>query len=325
MTQQRARYTIDDVRELCRRCNNWGRWGPDDELGTLNFITPEKIVEASRLVKKGRVFSLAIPFDANGPQNYGGQRFNPIHWMLRDGGDVVAGLGEYTDDAVMMPLQSASQWDSLAHAFFEGKMYNDRGPELVTSFGAQKNSIEKFKERIVSRGVLLDIARYKGKRWLEGGEIVYTEDLDGCAAREGVEVRRGDIVFIRMGQMAEVKERGHFGTYSGGDRNLGGGPGPSPGLSITTSPWFHGNELAGYATDTCCTDVIPNEVEDIRCRMPLHRILIVHCGILMGEIFDLDELAEDCAQDGVYEFMTVAPVLPVTGAVGSPVNPQAIK
>ncbi|MFQ5880552.1 MAG: cyclase family protein [Dehalococcoidia bacterium] len=315
MTQQaKAKYDLDYMRQTCQKLSNWGKWGPDDEIGTMNFITPQKIIAAARLVRKGKVFSLAVPLDSNGPQRPGGQRFNPIHWMLRDGGDVAIGISSGTDDAVALPLQCATQWDSLAHVFFEGKMWNDRGPELVTSFGAQKNSVSNLKDKIVSRGVLLDIARYKGKPWLEPGEAIYAEDLDGCAAKQGVQIGTGDIPLIRTGQMAEVKARGNWGEYAGGS---------APGLSITTAQWIHDKEIAAYATDTWGTEVIPNETDVVF--QPLHRIVIPYVGILMGEIFDLEELAEDCAQDGVYEFMFVAPPLTITGAVGSPPNPQAIK
>jgi kynurenine formamidase len=315
MTQERkATYNLDYVRQMCQKLSNWGKWGTEDELGTMNYITPEKIIEAARLVRKGKVFCLATPFDANGPQQLGPGRFNPIHWMLRDGGDVAAGIAAGTDDAVTMPLQCATQWDSLAHIFFEKKMYNNRGPELVTSFGAEKNSVTNYKDKIVGRGVLLDIPRYKGKPWQEAGEAIYTEDLDGCTAKVGVSIGRGDIVLIRTGQLAEVKDKGSWGNYAGG---------PAPGLSLSTAEWFHDREIAAYATDTWGTEVIPNETEDVR--QPLHRIFIAHMGMLIGEIFDLEELAEDCAQDGVYEFMFVAPPLTITGAVGSPVNPQAIK
>ncbi len=314
------KFTMEKVREFSEKYKNWGKWGAEDELGTLNYITPEKIVEAARLVRQGKAFSLAIPFDDRGPQTGSFGRFNPIHFMLQDGADVAAGAQDhlpnirYTDDAVTMPLQCATQWDSLAHIMFEGKMYNGYDARLVTSTGAKKNGIEKMRSKIITRGVLLDIARYKGKPWLEPGEAIYPEDLDGASAKENVRVGRGDIVLIRTGQMAQVRAEGSWGQYCGG---------PAPGLSLLAAPWLCEKEVAGYGMDTWGTEVIPNETEDVF--QPLHIVLIVHAGMLVGEIFDLEELAEDCARDGVYEFMFVAPPLPITGAVGSPINPQAIK
>ncbi len=314
------KFDLQTVKELAQRCSNWGRWGPEDEIGTLNYITPEKIRQAARLVRKGKVISLAIPFDSQGPQTGGFGRFNPIHLMTMSGADAAAGAQDFlpvtrgADDIIIMPLQCATQWDSLAHIFFEGKMYNGYDMKLVSGLGAQKNSIARCKDKIVSRGVLLDMPAYKGKKWLEPGEAIYTEDLEGCAAKEGVAVGTGDIVLIRTGQLAQVRERGSWGDYAGGS---------APGLSVTTAPWFYEKQVAAMATDTWGTEVIPNETPDVF--QPLHPILIVHTGLLIGEIFDLEELAEDCRQDGCYEFLFVAPPLPVTGAVGSPINPQAIK
>lgn len=313
-------FSMDDVKALADKYKNWGRWGDDDQLGTLNYITPQKIVDASGLVKQGKVISLAIPFDDNGPQTGSFGRFNPIHFMLQDGGDVSIGAQDhlpniqYTDDAVTMPLQCATQWDALAHILYRGKMYNGYEAHHVNSTGAKKNGMENAKDKIVSRGVLLDIPRYKGKQWLEPGEAIYPEDLDGAAAMGEVAVGTGDIALVRTGQIGQVRADGSWGEYSGGS---------APGLGVDCAQWICEHEIAGYATDTWGTEVIPNETPDIF--QPLHMILIVHAGVLVGEIFDLEGLAEDCANDGVYEFLFVAPPLPITGAVGSPINPQAIK
>jgi kynurenine formamidase len=311
---------IQTVRELAKKFRNWGKWGADDELGTLNYITTEKVTAAAALVRQGKVFSLAIPFDSNGPQTGFGGRTNPLHYMLQDGGDVASGAQDfipglrYCDDAVTMPLQCATQWDALSHIYFDGKMYNDRGPEMVTSSGARANAIDKLKAKVVSRGVLLDVPRYRGKAWLEPGEAIHPADLDGAAARARVAVGTGDIVLVRTGQIAEVRARGSWGDYAGG---------PAPGLSLACADWLAAHEVAGYATDTWGTEVIPNETPDVF--QPLHCVAIVNMGMLVGEIFDLEALAADCAADGVSEFLFVAPPLPITGAVGSPINPQAIK
>jgi kynurenine formamidase len=311
---------IETVRALARKYRNWGRWGATDELGTVNFITPAKVAAAARLVRQGKVLSLAIPFDANGPQTGFGGRVNPLHSMLQDGGDIANGAQDflpglrYCDDAITMPLQCATQWDALSHIYFDGKMYNDRGPELVTSTGARANAITALKDKIVSRGVLLDVPRLRGKPWLEPGEAIYPADLDAAAAMAKVRIESGDIVLVRTGQMRQVRERGGWGDYAGG---------PAPGLSLTCAEWLATHEIAGYATDTWGTEVIPNETPDVF--QPLHCVAIVNMGMLVGEIFTLEALADDCATDGVYEFLFVAPPLPITGAVGSPINPQAIK
>ena len=164
---------IQVLEDLCKQCSNWGKWGADDELGTLNYITPRKVVEASGLVKRGRVFGLALPYDANGPQRGLRGRFNPIRLMIARGANPGGG---YSDDVVTMPTQCGTQWDSLAHIFYHGKMWNGLDQALVTSAGAAKNSIDKMKDSVVSRGVLLDIARHKGLDWLEDGYAITSDD-----------------------------------------------------------------------------------------------------------------------------------------------------
>lgn len=317
---------IDDVLDLCKRYSNWGRWGKDDQLGTLNFITPEKVKAAAALVRKGKVFSLAIPFDENGPQTGGFGRFNPIHLMIRDGNDALAGTtvrdfyggrDRYlrgTDDLIIMPLQCGTQWDALSHIVYDGKIYNGYDASLVSSKGALRNDIAQAKDRVVSRGVLLDVARYKQKAWLEPGEVITGEDLEGCCRAEGLRLSPGDIVLVRTGQMGQVKSEGKWNAYAGG---------PAPGLGLGVAPWIYRSEIAALATDTWGTEVLPNETEDVF--QPLHIICIVHMGLLLGEIFDLEALAADCALDGVYDFFFVSQPLPITRAVGSPINPLAIK
>ena len=318
--------SIDTVRALIARYSNWGRWGPDDELGTLNHIQPADVVEASRLVHSGRVFSLSIPVDENGPQQGGFGRFNPIHLMIRDGNaaatgttvrDFYGGRDRWirgTDDLLILPLQSGTQWDALGHIVFDGHIYNGYDATDVGSKGAIRNDIAKTRDRIVGRGVLLDMAALKGVPWLEPGEAIHASDLDAALEAQGVGVGRGDIVLIRTGQMAQCRAEGGWGAYAGG---------AAPGLAIDTIGWIHDHDLAAVASDTWGLEVLPNETPDVF--QPLHIVLIVHLGLLIGEIFDLEALAADCAADGRYEFLFTAPPLSITGGVGSPVNPLAIK
>lgn len=311
---------IQIVLQKAKEYRNWGKWGPDDELGTMNYVTAEKITAASRLVRRGRVFSLALPLDSNGPMNGSYGRINPVHVMLQDGGDIASGAQDhlatlrYTDDAAYLVLQSSTQWDALAHIYHDGKMYNGYGTEQVHSGGALKNSITRIKDRAVGRGVLLDIARYKGKDALATSEPISADDLQGCAERQGVSVGEGDFVLVRTGQMEERRQSGGWGDFAGG---------PAPGLAISAADFFCPRNVAAVATDTWGTEVLPNETPDVF--QPLHIIMLVNAGIHLGEMWDMEALAKDCAEDGVYEFMLVAPPLTVTGAVGSPVNPQAIK
>src|SRR3989454_701672 len=148
----------DIVRDAAMKYRNWGKWGPDDELGTLNYITPEIIVKATRLVKRGVNFSLSIPFDSTGPQINQPRRFNPIHRMILTGPDFTTGAFTrpggvgFADDMVIMALQCATQWDALSHCFLDGKLYNGYDANLVGSQGAKKNGIHKMAGHIVTRG-----------------------------------------------------------------------------------------------------------------------------------------------------------------------------
>jgi kynurenine formamidase len=317
---------VEDVRRLARELSNWGRWGPDDQLGTVNFITPDTVLRASRCVRQGRIFSLAIPLDHTGPQSGALGRFNPMHFMLRDGGDTVTGaiLGKFyggrdlqfrgTDDVVLLATQGGTQWDGLGHVIHDGHLYNGVPASAVASWGADRLGIENWKDRLATRGVLLDVARWKGRPWLEPGEAIHADDLDACAATEGVRIERGDIVLVRTGQMGQCRSRGAWGDYAGG---------PAPGLALDCARWLHDREVAGFATDTWGTEVRPNETPDVY--QPLHVLCIPYMGMLVGEIWDLEGLATASAEDRQYDFLLVAAPLPITGAVGTPVNPLAIK
>jgi kynurenine formamidase len=310
----------DIVRNAVQKYRNWGKWGPEDELGTLNYITPDVIKRSAQMVRRGESFSLAIPFDSTGPQINQPRRFNPIHRMILTGPDFTTGAFHrpggvgFADDMIIMALQCGTQWDALSHCFLDGRLYNGYDANLVSSTGAKRNGIHMMARHIVSRGVLLDVARVKGVPWLEPGYAITSSDLDATARAHKVSVGTGDAVLIRTGQMAMCRSQGGWGDYAGGD---------APGLSFHSAGWIHERQVAAIATDTWGMEVRPNEIPD--SYQPLHQVLIPGMGLLVGEIFDLEGLAEDCARDGVYEFQFVAPPLPITGAVGSPINPLAIK
>ncbi|MEV0954985.1 cyclase family protein [Streptomyces sp. NPDC049951] len=309
------------IAEAARAYSNWGRWGEDDVLGTLNFLDEAKRREAATLVRRGVSFSLSQSFDMNGPQKGWRRRTNPVHTMLDTGTDAVVtgqgfphGLGG-ADDVIAMPLQCSTQWDGLGHIFDHGKAWNGRPAEkVVTSEGDLVTGIEHMAPHVAGRGVLLDV----GRRISEDGELpdgfaITEKHLTATAEAQGVSVGRGDIVLVRTGQLARARRDG-WGDYAGG---------PAPGLSFTTAGWLHGSEIAAIATDTWGFEVRPNEF-DVAFQ-PLHQVAIPNIGLLIGEMWDLDALAEDCAADGAYAFWLTAAPLPITGAVGSPINPIAVK
>ncbi|MDX3520483.1 cyclase family protein [Streptomyces scabiei] len=310
------------IAEAAKRCSNWGRWGEDDVLGTLNLLDEAKRREGAALVRRGVSFSLSQSFDMNGPQKGWRRRTNPVHTMLDTGTDAALGNQGFphglggADDVIAMPLQCSTQWDGLGHIFDHGKAWNGRdAARTVTSDGDLVTGIEHMAPHVAGRGVLLDVGRVIGdaRGELPDGYAITEEHLTATARAHGVAVGRGDIVVVRTGRLARARREG-WGDYAGGD---------APGLSFTTAGWLHTSEIAAIATDTWGFEVRPNEFDD--AFQPLHQIAIPHIGLLIGEMWDPDTLADDCAADGVYEFWLTAAPLPITGAVGSPVNPVAVK
>ena len=214
-----------------------------------------------------------------------------------------------------MPLQCGTQWDGLGHIFYENYMWNGYDCREVTSAGAQKCGIEKTKNKMVGRGVFLDVPRALGMEILPDGHAITIEQLDLTAKKQKVEVKKGDFVVVRTGQMEAKLTAGSWDGYPGGD---------APGFSFETLEWIQRTQLAALASDTWGCEVRPNESE-AGINQPWHWITIPMMGMTMGEIFYVKDLAEDCAADKVYEFLFVAPAIPITGAVGSPTNPLAIK
>ena len=306
------------IKEASQKLSNWGRWGKDDQIGTLNHVVPADIVAAAGLIRTGKIFALGISLDRNGPQTglFGG-RWNPIHTMLATGTDAVAGRQGgllYSDDAINMPVQSATHWDSLGHIFYDGKMYNGFDATLADSRGLEKLGIEHAKNKLAGRGVLLDIARFKDKDYLEDGFGISNEDLNVCARAQNVEIRRGDFVILRTGQMERCLKEKKWGGYAGGD---------APGVRFENCYWCQDKQIAAICSDTWGVEVRPNETTEVN--QPWHWVVIPAMGLYMGEMFFLKELADDCEADGIYEFFFCGPPLIITGGTGSPINPQAIK
>jgi kynurenine formamidase len=327
--------TMEEFRAAATKLRNWGRWGADDELGTLNFITPEVIKRAAGLVRQGKVFPLGVDFNAYGPWGSAGFRRNPVHLMSVDGGDrelaehlrgwggateaQMAGIWEgglmrFNDDFIMMPLQAATQWDALSHVYYEDEMYNGFPASAVTSFGATKNSIDKVDVKgIVSRGVLLDVAAHRGLANLPPNTSISPEDLDEVASAQGVAIQSGDIILVRTGWWAVFERERKGEEWTAG----------SPGVSWRCAEWLHQRECAAIASDNIAVEVSGAEVEGVI--LPFHLLCIRDMGLMLGEMWNFEALSRDCAADRVYEFQLIAPPLRVTGAVGSPINPIALK
>ncbi len=308
------------IQSVIEQVNNWGRWGTDDELGTLNYITLDKRVRAAQLVRRGATFSLSLPFDRFGLQPPMNRRLNPQHIMLTSGSDLLArtqpgqkgGYG-YADDMIIMALHAATHWNALSHMFYDYHMYNNRHCSLVSSEGAAKNSIAVASAPIVSRAILLDFPRALNIPWLPEDHCITVEEIENTLTQQGIGIEPGDILLFRTGHMARFLSFGEWNEYTYTN---------APGPCLEVLPWLHTHQVAAVASDTWAFEAVPSKTP---LWLPIHAVGIVYMGLMLGENFLLDEWAEDCALDGVYEAFICASPIPFSRAVGAPVNPIVAK
>ncbi|GAA2849063.1 cyclase family protein [Pseudonocardia halophobica] len=304
--------------------HNWGRWGDADVRGTTNLITAEVVLKAAGLVHSGEVISLALPIDDSAPR--WPSRPPARHYFTMSGSDAVVGSpynaaapgAVYLDDGIDMSLQGSTQWDGLAHFTIADSTYNGHWVGNVTALGgAVDTGIHHQRESLVGRGVLLDVARHLGVDSLEPGTAIGPDVLDEVAAAQGVEVGTGDMVLVRTGYLSrwwtleDTASRERYFTAV-------------PGLGHACVPWFRERDIAALATDTVVVEVVPAEADAPR-RLPVHHGALVDLGLTLGEFWDLDRLGVVCAADERYDFLLVAPPLHIRGAVGSVLNPVAIR
>ncbi len=302
-----------------RDLSNWGRWGADDELGTLNLITAEKRVQAASCVRTGGVHSLAMVLRSDRPQPIGSGRLNPQHVMTATGTD--AAISEqpanYSDDVLAMSLHAATHWDALSHVFHLGRMYNDRPCTLVTSAGAAANDIVGAARRLVTRGVLVDVAAHRGEAALAEDHEITVADLEGTLDAQRVSISTGDVLLIRTGHLGRIQASGDWAHFT----EVGDVQPKEPGLGGVCLPWLREHGIAAVACDNWAVECLTGSMP----RLPIHEVGIVHMGLPLGEVFELDALASACAADGHYDFMFAAAPLPVRGGVGGPVNPMVVR
>jgi kynurenine formamidase len=300
--------------------SNWGRFGEVDQLGTANLLTPDRVAAAAALVRTGKRFALALPI---GPPTPGGYRAEPLHLYNLAAGDGVLGSGrggsryQVSDDYVVMALQASTQLDGFGHVGGEHTLYNGYWAGMVTATGgARRLGVHHLaRHGIVGRAVLLDVARHLGVEHLEPGFPIGPDELDGAARAQGVDVGAGDIVLVHTG---------HVGWKLGLAPNAPEAVSRhEPGISTRAIPWLHDHDVAMIATDTAACSVVPPEPGDDF--LTWHVAALRDLGLLVGELFDLDELAADCASDRVYAGMFVAAPMPIVGSSGSPLNPIFLK
>lgn len=283
---------------------NWGRWGPDDELGALNLVTPERVVQAVRLVKKGKVYSLATDIREAGVPRLDFRSANQ-HFVRVFGGPTRAEALVADDTLVLGCHGTTTHIDALCHYWTgDNKLYNGYSGDLVEGRGARKLGIQNVKG-IVTRGLLLDIAGAKGVKYLEGGYVITVKDLEDCCRKQGIQIQPGNVVLFRTGWPQTYDE--------------------SPEKYNRTQPGIHTESGLWLAKKDICALGSDNSAIGARTEKPLpgrnvHALFLQDAGIYLIEMLDLEEIA----RDRVYEFLFVLAPLRVMGGTGSAVNPLAI-
>lgn len=309
--------TEQQVLDLFDSLSNWGRWGVDDQLGTLNFLDESKVKRGLSLVEEGVTVSCARPVifdqspDATGPA---------VHYMVESGegwssGDkVTSRMSQAATDYIGMVFHgfTVTHIDSLAHFFWKGRMYNGRPAHLVsTNLGATAESVELAGRGIVTRGVLVDVPRIRGIDWMERGEGVLPSDIKKAEDQCGFRIEEGDVLLVRTGQLHRRNVEGPV------DFRIEG----SAACHAACLPIFHERGISVLGTDTG-NDVMPPPYPNVI--QPIHQIGIVSMGLWILDNADLEDLAQVCASRGRWEFMISLAPLKLTNTTGSPVNPIAI-
>jgi len=297
------------MKENGPRVGNWGKWGTEDQLGALNYITAAHLVKAASLVKKGKIYSLALSIRRSGVP-YDRSRNPVLHLMKVDGADYAAGATppggvRATDDYLLIACHGTTHIDALSHVWTGEQMYNGFPGAMVRSSGAHKLAIDNI-HGIVTRGVLLDVAGFKSVPHLPGGYAITDEDLEACSRAQGTTLESGDVLLVRTGWHTVFSQDPE--TYHRSQ----------PGLGRAAARWIVERQVVAVGADNVAVEVDP--AEDGKSVVPLHVELIRNHGVYLMELFDLEEVA----RDRVFEFLFVAAPLRILGGVGSPLNPLAI-
>ncbi|OZC73624.1 metal-dependent hydrolase [Rhodococcus sp. 06-462-5] len=325
MTDTTTRTSIPTTVELLKdQPQNWGRWGHDDEVGALNYLGPAEALAGAAEITSGKSFTLQVQIgNPKGDPAFPGARGPAERENVMDRGVYLAGEGpeadggaQFADDKITMYLQGSSQYDALGHLWCGDQIYNGYAAETTTG-GMKKASILPIAEKgIVGRGILIDIARHRGKKSLAKGETFDHKDLLAAAASQGVDIRKRDILLIHTGWLEYFYETPREEFYANFNE---------PGLTYSPElvAWFNEMEIPNLVTDTLANEVTTDPVSGVW--LPLHNALMRNLGVTFAEIIALDALAADCAADGQYTFFYTAAPLKVVEGTGAPVNPVVVK
>ena len=310
LTRYRGHVTEEpDFQALFDHCSNWGRWGDDDERGTLNLIGPEQRIRAASLVREGATVSCAHPINTVGDSD---NTSPAVHTMVR-AGDVFEepGVRSTQDYLAVAPHGVAhSHLDALCHFYWQGRTYNGHPVGLVTSLGARANAITIGQDGIVSRGILLDIPRQLGVEWLDTDHAVRVAELEAAEAAQGVRVEAGDILLVRTGRHVRRRALGIWDSRA-----------ELAGLHHEVAPWLKERGVALLGCDG---------VSDVRKQPftvtthPMHILTLVAMGMQLLDNQNLDDLGAACFARSRWAFMLVIAPLKLRGGTASMVNPIAI-
>ena len=294
---------------LMSELSNWNRWGPDDQTGTVNLITPAIRKAAAALVREGVSFSMQRDIELKkAADNLEPMTLNVVH-----PGKGQTSRNGYTADTLLVVYHNYVQthMNALSHFLYEGKMYNGFSQDLVTAeAGAQKNNIMSFKNGVVTRGVLMDMARHKGVDWLEPGEAIFPADLEAWEKKARVKVRTGDIMYVRTGRSLRREKLGPWPLSDG-----------LAGLHMDCAKWMHERGVAILGSDGD-QDVRPSRVTGVGA--PIHTLCLVAMGMPVFDEMDLELVGREADKRTRWEFLTIAAPLAVPGGTGSVINPIAI-
>jgi kynurenine formamidase len=307
------RISLEEFDRLFVSLQNWGRWGRDDERGTLNYLTANKLRAAAVLVRRGRSVSLSIAINTvAGPDNP-----NPALYYVNTTHDVDVGAGDVRFATDFLGIQfhgdCHTHVDALCHVAYKNKLYNGRPADSVTSRGASGLDITAYAHGVIGRGVLIDIPHSRGVKWLEPGEAVTGEDIQAAEAAVGVRLGEGDIMVFRTGHHRRRLELGAWDVgYTGQGR---------AGLHPDALTLLHERKVAVFLPDGD-GEVVPSPVEGIP--YPIHPLQITAMGMLCADSLQFEELVQVCAEERRWEFMVVLSPLRLPRATGSPFNPIAV-
>ncbi len=310
-----APVTLADFDAMFEQVKNWGRWGPDDDRGTLNYLTPDKVAAAAKLVRTGRQVSMTIPINKQaGPDNP-----NPAVHLMSLMHDLPVSKSGLSFGMCYLGMSSHGDChthvDALNHVAYRGQLYNGKDAALLTSRGSDWGSIAAYSNGIVGRGVLLDAARHRKVDWLEPGDAVTRKELEAIEKAQGVELGEGDILVFRTGHHAR---RLALGAWSNDYPPAGEG---KAGLQVDTVPWMRERKIAAFLPDGD-GETVPSNVDGMP--YPVHPLQITAMGMCVSDSLQLEDLARACEEEGRFEFMVVGLPLRLPGATGSPWNPIAI-